>query len=135
MLRLRSNWSVIEVEPSTLVDVICVTPGICPNCRSSGAATVEAIVSELAPGSWADTCTVGKSTWGSGATGSSGKDAIPTSASAPMSKDVAIGRRMNGSEMLTGLDPSHTVGPSNRRHQLAQTCSRRGRRPAGDTDL
>ena len=28
MLRLRSNWSVIEVEPSTLVEVICVTPGI-----------------------------------------------------------------------------------------------------------
>ena len=35
---------------------------------------------------------VGKSTCGSGATGSSGKATIPTSASAAINSDVAIGR-------------------------------------------
>ncbi|MGY4604493.1 hypothetical protein ACVW16_002905 [Bradyrhizobium sp. USDA 4474] len=34
--RLRSNWMVIEAEPSELVDVICVMPGICASWRSSG---------------------------------------------------------------------------------------------------
>ena len=33
MLRSRSNWIVIEVEPSALVEVICATPGICANWR------------------------------------------------------------------------------------------------------
>ena len=47
-------------------------PGICANCRSSGCATEEAIVSGLAPGKVAVTWMVGKSTCGSGATGSSG---------------------------------------------------------------
>ena len=42
-----------------------------PNCRSSGVATAEAIVSGLAPGSAAPTPEiVGKSTCGSGETGS-----------------------------------------------------------------
>ena len=72
MLRERSNWSVIEVLPSVLVEVICVMPETWPNCRSSGAATEDAIVSGLAPGSVADTWIVGKSTCGSEATGSSG---------------------------------------------------------------
>src|SRR3981081_2546442 len=47
-LRLRSNCRVMEVAPSTLVEVSWVTPEICPNWRSSGAATVEAMVSGLA---------------------------------------------------------------------------------------
>ena len=63
---------VIAVEPSELVEVICETPGICANCVSSGCATAEAIVSGLAPGSCAETWMVGKSTCGSGATGSCG---------------------------------------------------------------
>ncbi len=41
-----------------------------PNARSSGAATLAAIVSGLAPGSDALTRIVGKSTCGSGETGS-----------------------------------------------------------------
>ena len=57
------------VMPRPLVEVICVTPGICANWRSSGCATDEAMVSGLAPGSWAETWMVGKSTCGSGATG------------------------------------------------------------------
>src|SRR5262245_61813594 len=72
MLRARSNWTVIEVEPRELVEVIWVTPGIWANWRSSGWATEEAMVSGLAPGNCADTWMVGKSTWGSGATPSSG---------------------------------------------------------------
>ena len=72
MFRLRSNWTVIDVWPSTLTDVICVTPAICANCRSRGWATVDAIVSGLAPGNLPFTLMVGKSTLGSGATGSRG---------------------------------------------------------------
>jgi hypothetical protein len=70
-LRPRLNCSVIDVIPSELADVISVTPAMRPNCRSSGVATDEAIVSGLAPGSAALTMTVGNSTSGSGATGSS----------------------------------------------------------------
>ena len=72
MSRLSSNWIVIEALPSALVEVIWATPGIVANCRSSGVATLVAIVSGLAPGSCAETWMVGKSTCGSGATGSSG---------------------------------------------------------------
>ena len=63
---------VIEAEPSELVEVICVMPGICASWRSSGWATEEAMVSGLPPGSDAETWMVGKSTCGSGATGSRG---------------------------------------------------------------
>ena len=56
--------------PSELSDVISVTPAIRPNRRSSGIATAVAIVVGLAPGRLAPTLIVGKSTRGSGATGS-----------------------------------------------------------------
>jgi hypothetical protein len=36
--------------PSELVDVICLSPGTWPNCRSSGAVTEDAMTSGLAPG-------------------------------------------------------------------------------------
>ena len=72
ILRSRSNWTVTWVDPSTLTEVICETPEICENWRSSGWATVAAMVSGLPPGSEAETAIVGKSTRGSGATGSSG---------------------------------------------------------------
>src|SRR3954470_11909797 len=58
--RFRSNCSVICVEPIALVDVICVRPAINENCRSRGCATLEAIVSGLAPGRLAETWIVGK---------------------------------------------------------------------------
>src|SRR5580704_12562773 len=47
MLRLSSNCIVIEVAFSALTEVSWVTPGICPNCRSRGAATEAAMVSAL----------------------------------------------------------------------------------------
>src|SRR5579871_906755 len=55
MLRLRSNCTVMLVTPSALVEIICVTPEICENWRSSGVATDDAIVSGAAPGNDAST--------------------------------------------------------------------------------
>ena len=71
MSRSSSNCIVIEVEPSELDEVISAIPAIRPNCRSSGVATAEAIVSGLAPGKLALTWMVGKSTCGNGDTGNS----------------------------------------------------------------
>jgi hypothetical protein len=66
-------------------------PGICANCRSSGCATDDAIVSGLAPGSDADTWMVGKSTCGRGATGSIGYATRPTNRMPAISNEVAMG--------------------------------------------
>src|SRR5882724_12135485 len=101
MLRLSSNCTVIEVEPRPLVDVIWLTPGIWANCRSSGVATDDAMVSGLAPGSDALTWMVGKSTCGSGATGSRVNAHTPESTIEAARRVVAIGRRTNGAEMFT----------------------------------
>ena len=65
----RSNCRVIWVEPFELVEVICETPLISENCRSSGVATLDAMVSGLAPGRAAWIWMVGKSTCGRAATG------------------------------------------------------------------
>ncbi len=70
MSRPNSNCRTMLVYPRSLEEVIWVRPAIWPNWRSSGAATEEATMAGLAPGNWASTTTVGKSTWGSGATGS-----------------------------------------------------------------
>jgi hypothetical protein len=70
MSRDRSNCSTTRVEPTPEREVISLTPAMVPRWRSSGAATVDAIVEGLAPGRLACTMMVGKSTWGSGATGS-----------------------------------------------------------------
>ena len=69
MLRSRSNWMVMLVEPSELDEVISVTPGISPSRRSSGAAMVAAITAGSAPGRLAETRMVGNSTDGMLATG------------------------------------------------------------------
>ena len=88
------------VEPRPLLEVISVTSAILPNCFSSGVATDDAMVSGLAPGNWAATEIVGKSTAGRGATGRSRKATAPESATAAVSSVVAMGRRMNGSEIF-----------------------------------
>ena len=44
------NCRVTTEAPPELVDDICRRPGICPNCRSSGAVIEDAITSGLAPG-------------------------------------------------------------------------------------
>src|SRR5271168_123585 len=103
MLRLRSNWTVMAVAPSELVDVICETPGIWAIWRSSGCATEVAMVSGDAPGSEAATVIVGKSTCGKGATGSDGKATRPTKRIATMISVVATGRWMKGAETPTAI--------------------------------
>src|SRR3954454_20705872 len=110
MLRLNSNCSVTWVDPSELVLVISVTPAIRPNCRSSGVATADAIVSGLAPGRLAETEMVGDSTCGSGATGRKKYASAPASATATVSSVVPTGRRMNGADRLDIIGDS--AGPS-----------------------
>src|SRR5260370_813391 len=100
MSRFKSNCSVIPVEPSPLDDVICVTPAMRPNWRSSGVATAEAMVSGLAPGRFAPTEMVGKSTCGNGATGKKRNATRPERRIANVISEVATGRRMNGTEKL-----------------------------------
>src|SRR5512147_2358509 len=58
-LRSRSKDNVMLVLPALLLDVISSTPAIVVNWRSSGLATVEAIVAGSPPGRLACTCTVG----------------------------------------------------------------------------
>jgi hypothetical protein len=101
----------MPVDPSELDEVISVTTAMRPNCRSSGVATDDAIVSGLAPGSEAETEIVGKSTCGSGDTGSNSKATAPASPTAIIRSVVAIGRRMNGAEMFT-TDRSLTAQPA-----------------------
>ncbi len=55
MLRERSNCSVTRAEPVELFEVISLTPGMMPSRRSSGVATLDAIVLGLAPERLADT--------------------------------------------------------------------------------
>ncbi len=59
MFRSRSNCSVICDVPKLDTDVICASDGICPNGRSGGGVTADAIVSALAPGGCVDTTIVG----------------------------------------------------------------------------
>src|SRR6516225_3213363 len=70
MLRSRSNWMVMLVEPWALDEVIEATPGMVENWPSSGVATADAMVCGSAPGRLAETWMVGKSTDGSSLTGS-----------------------------------------------------------------
>src|SRR5579871_2080119 len=69
MLRLRSNCSVMFVEPNELVDDMLSIPAMVENSFSSGVATDDAIVSGFAPGSAACTWMVGYSTVGRSLTG------------------------------------------------------------------
>ena len=91
MSRFKSNCSVIELEPSVLDEVISFTPAMWPSWRSSGAATDDAMISGLAPGSDAPTLMVGKSTCGSGATGNCKYATAPASAIAIVSSAVPTG--------------------------------------------
>ena len=115
MSRLKSNCSVTRVLPSALPDVISVTPAMRPSERSSGVATVAAIVSGLAPGSDACTEIVGKSTCGSGDTGRSWNASAPASATPSVSSVVATGRSMKmaeGFHMALSLGPPHPAAAS-----------------------
>src|SRR5271156_3649660 len=101
MLRLKSNCKVTLVVPRELDEVISVTEAMWPNWRSSGVATDDAMICALAPGRLPETEMVGKSTCGSGETGSTLKAIPPAMAMATVNRVVATGRRMKGAEMLT----------------------------------
>src|SRR5580693_2491823 len=92
----------MEVVPRPLLEVISVTPAMWPNWRSSGVATEEAMISALAPGKLALTEMVGKSTCGNGETGRTSKAMAPAMAMAIVSRVVATGRWMNGSDTFIG---------------------------------
>ena len=62
-----------------------------PRCRSRGVATVLAITSGLAPGSWAETKIAGTSIRGNGATGSNMKATAPHNATPVVRSIVATG--------------------------------------------
>src|SRR6185312_10220672 len=100
MSRSRVNWIVIDVDPSWLVDVMLSMPAIVENCFSSGVATDDAIVSGLAPGRFALTLIVGKSTDGRSLTGSRWYETTPKNRMATMTRVVMIGRRMNNAVIV-----------------------------------
>src|SRR5580692_5668529 len=110
MLRVSSNCSVMLTCPSVLCEVISVTDAMRPNSRSSGVATDEAMISGLAPGNMADTATVGKSTCGSGDTGSTRNAEAPANTSAAASRVVAIGRLMKGAEKFMAVPDRYACG-------------------------
>ena len=105
MSRLSPNCRLMFVLPTELCEVISVTLAICPSRRSSGVATELAIVSGLAPAMEALTPIVGKSTWGTGATGSFEKAMMPASAIPAERRIVATGLRMKGSEIFIRRRP------------------------------
>jgi hypothetical protein len=92
---------VMLVTPSALVDVIESMPAMVVNCFSSGVATAAAMVSGLAPGSWAVTWMVGKSTLGRSFTGSRRYAIRPKSRIAAIKSVVSTGRRMKRTGFMT----------------------------------
>ncbi|MCY1352568.1 hypothetical protein D9M69_388750 [compost metagenome] len=134
-----SNCTTMVVLPSELLEVIWVIPEMRPSERSSGVATDDAMVSGLAPGIAACTMMVGKSTLGSGATGSRPNERMPASSIARVSSVVATGRRMNGREMFISPAPPRRLrhrrrGPARdagaRRSSAAPGGRSTGRSPA-----
>src|SRR2546425_4178810 len=117
MSRDRVNCKVMFVPPSVLDDVIASMPAIVENCFSSGVATAAAIVWGLAPGSPAETVSVGESTFGRSLTGSSRYAIIPNMRMPNITSVVATGRRINSPEMLTSrqLHPRRPFRSSVRR--------------------
>ncbi len=118
----------MRVEPLPEFEVISLTPAITPRRRSSGVATLLAMVSGLAPGKDADTEIAGKSTCGSGETGSTKKAAIPASASPSVSRTVAIGRWTKGFDRF--MRPPLSVSTAPFRSSGARCGRMPGRSPA-----
>ena len=92
ILRLRLNCTVIRPTPSPLTEVIESTPAMAANSFSSGVAIEAAMVEGLAPGMLVETEIVGKSTFGSAATGRNGYPAKPTRTIASVNAVVMTGR-------------------------------------------
>jgi hypothetical protein len=101
MSRDRSNCRMMRELPTVLDEVISETPAMAPSRRSSGVVTLVATVSGEAPGRLAETEMVGKSTLGSGETGSLKKATNPANARPIVSRVVATGRAMKGADRFT----------------------------------
>src|SRR5699024_755856 len=101
MSRFKSNIKEIRVDPSELREVICANPEIAPNDCSSGVATLEAIVSGLAPGRLAVTVIMGKSICGNGATGKKRRANTPIAIMARQIRVLATGRKIKTLKILT----------------------------------
>ena len=91
----------MRVIPTELSELIPTTFAMMPRWRSSGVATVAAIVAGLAPGIFPLTVMVGYSTCGRGATGNFRKAKNPASTTAIVNSVVATGRAMNGADGFT----------------------------------
>jgi len=100
---IGADDKLLRVLPWAELDVISVTPAMAPNARSSGVATVAAMVSGLAPGRLALTEMVGYSTWGRGATGSKKYAHKPASTRPSVKSAVAMGRAIKGAERFMGI--------------------------------
>src|SRR2546425_2737260 len=83
------------------VDVIESRPAIVENWRARRVATDEAMVSGFAPGKFAETVIVGKSTAGRSLTPRVRYAIAPNKAMANINKLVAMGRRMKTSDIFT----------------------------------
>src|SRR5215471_7474048 len=92
------------VEPIRLLDVMESMPAIVANWRSRGVATVDDMVSGLAPGSAACTWMVGKSTLGNSLTGRAMYPATPKSTIPIITNAVMTGRLMKISVMFIVLE-------------------------------
>src|SRR6266446_6943750 len=98
MSRSSENCMVTVEMPWPESEVIWSIPAIVENCFSSVVATAAAMVSGLAPGSWAETWIVGKSTLGSDETGSRRQLASPKIRIPAMTSTVMTGRRTKSSD-------------------------------------
>ena len=85
------------------MELIDVRPAMAENCFSSGSATAVAIVSGFAPGRFAWTCMVGKSTTGRSLTGSCRYAIRPNTRMPSMISVVVTGRLMKIAEMFMAL--------------------------------
>src|SRR6267378_2318764 len=95
MLRSSENWMVIELDPKPLDEVMLSIPAMVENCFSSGVATAAAIVSGLAPGRFALTWIVGKSTVGRSLTARRVYETAPKNRIPIMTSAVMTGLRIN----------------------------------------
>ena len=118
-----SNWMMIVERPAELSELIIATPEIWPNWRSSGVVTSAAIVDALAPGYCVVTTRLGASMSGSAETGRPRKPIRPSSSSATIRSEVAIGRWMKMEEKLMRA-PRNDEGASSHFSRLREKSAR-----------